>query len=72
MHVVIGLIAAFVIVALVARRRKTTRNCRWRADKKGDKGSLRKYRCAACGGEAFTAKNGPPNKCVAENAPKSL
>jgi len=72
MHIVLGLIVAFVLVALVARRRKTSRNCRWRAERSGDKGRLRKYTCAACGAEAFTASSGPPNLCKAETGSKPL
>ncbi|WP_295313142.1 hypothetical protein [Roseobacter sp.] len=63
MHIVIGLIIAFIIVAIFARRKRGTRLCRWRADRNGDRGSLRKYRCAACGAEAFTASDGPPQGC---------
>jgi len=66
MHIVIGLIVAFVIVAIFARRNKLTRKCRWRADRTGDRGELRKYRCAACGAEAFTATDGPPRDCKSE------
>lgn len=63
MPIVIGLIIAFVIVAIYARRNRSVRHCRWRADRTGDRGSLRKYRCMACGAEAFTAKDGPPCEC---------
>lgn len=66
MHIVIGLLIAFVIVAFFARRNKATRKCRWRADKTGDRGALRKYHCAACGAESFTAKPGPPRECKAD------
>ncbi|TMM51895.1 hypothetical protein FDT80_12685 [Sulfitobacter sabulilitoris] len=67
--VVIGLIVAFVLVVIFSRR--GTRACRWRADRTGDKGALRKYRCAACGAEAFTATDGPPRDCKADvNRPR--
>lgn len=66
MHIVIGLIVAFVVVALFARSNKHTRRCRWRQDRSGDRGSLRKYRCAACGAEAFTAAKGPPRDCKSD------
>ncbi len=46
MHIVIGLVIAFIIVAIVARRNRDTRRCRWRADRTGDRGALRKYKCA--------------------------
>ncbi|MGZ2258960.1 hypothetical protein [Roseobacter sp. A03A-229] len=66
MHIVIGLIIAFIVVALFARRNRNTRRCRWREDRTGDRGSLRKYKCAACGAEAFTATKGPPDTCKAK------
>lgn len=72
MHIVIGLIIAFVIIAIAARGRKTSRACRWRAEKSGDRGALRKYRCAACGAEAFTATRGTPNQCDLKQKGKGL
>lgn len=69
MHIILGLIIAFVIVALFARRNKNTRRCRWREDRTGDRGSLRKYKCAACGAEAFTAQKGPPRDCKSDLPP---
>ena len=65
MLMVIGLIVAFIIVAIYASRNRGRRNCRWRADRSGDRGALRKYRCAQCGAEAFTSTKGPPEKCFA-------
>lgn len=52
-----------IVVAYLAWRNRAVRGCRWRADLSGDKGALRKYRCAACGAEAFTASEGPPQTC---------
>ncbi|THH36016.1 hypothetical protein E4Z66_13195 [Aliishimia ponticola] len=66
MPFIIGLLIVFVVLIVVASRRKTTRTCRWRAEKSGDRGALRKYRCASCGQEAFTAQPGPPNKCLVD------
>lgn len=63
MPLLIALVLAVIVVAFVARRNKLTKSCRWRADKTGDRGSLRKYTCAACGAEAFTATSGPPKDC---------
>lgn len=51
------------VVAYLAWRNRGIRSCRWRADTTGNKGSLRMYRCAACGAEAFTASKGPPQSC---------
>lgn len=53
----------FGVVAYFAWRNRGTRGCRWRADRTGDKGALRKYRCMACGAEAFTAAKGAPRGC---------
>jgi len=52
-----------IVVAYLAWRNRDVRDCRWRADSTGDKGALRKYRCMACGAEAFTASKGPPDSC---------
>jgi hypothetical protein len=51
------------VVAYLAWRNRGVRGCRWREDRTGDRGALRKYRCAACGAEAFTATKGPPQSC---------
>ncbi|WP_366869474.1 hypothetical protein [uncultured Roseobacter sp.] len=69
MHIVVGLIIAFVVVAIFARRNRGTRRCRWREDRNGDRGSLRKYKCSACGAEAFTASKGPPDTCKSHLPP---
>lgn len=69
MHIIIGLLIAFVIVAFFARRNRATRNCRWREDHSGDRGGLRKYKCAACGAETFTSAKTPPRECKAHTQP---
>ena len=63
MHILLGLLVVFVILVLFARTRAKTRACRWRADRTGDRGNLSKFRCAACGAEAFTATGAPPEIC---------
>ena len=72
MLVVVGLIIAFILVAIYARRHRGRRDCRWRAERSGDKGDLRKYRCAACGAEAFSTTKGPPEKCFANERGSGL
>lgn len=72
MLMVVGLIIAFILVAIYASRNRDRRNCRWREDRSGDRGELRKYRCAACGAEAFTATKGPPDRCFARNRRSGL
>lgn len=63
MPLLIALVIAVVVVAIVARRRGPTRNCRWREDRAGSKGALIKYNCTSCGAEAFRS-NGKPDRCL--------
>lgn len=63
MHIVIGLLIAFVIVVIVTRQRGTTRDCRWRADRTGNRDGLHKYKCMACGAEVFTENGAAPKLC---------
>lgn len=72
MLVVVGLIIAFILVAIYASRNRGRRNCRWREERSGDRGTLRKYRCATCGAEAFTATKGPPETCFADKPGSGL
>ncbi|PWE29268.1 hypothetical protein DDZ14_18025 [Maritimibacter sp. 55A14] len=68
MIVVAGLLIAFVLVILFSNR--ATRACRWRADRRGDRPRATKYRCAACGAEAWTENGKPPRICMAHEGPK--
>jgi hypothetical protein len=61
MHIIIGLLIVFLVMALLRNRK--TRYCRWRRDKSGDKGNLQKYHCVTCGYEAYTAQKGEPKTC---------
>lgn len=61
MIVVIGLLVAFVLIVIFSNRR--TRACRWREDRRGDLDGMKKYRCAACGAEAYTETGAPPLIC---------
>jgi hypothetical protein len=63
MHILLGLLVAFVVIVLIARTRGQTRTCRWRADRTGDRGNMARYHCAACGAEAYTATGAPPQIC---------
>jgi hypothetical protein len=65
MLVIVGLVIAFVIVAMVARQTRATRHCRWRPDRSGDRAGQHKYRCAACGAETFCTTDTPPDRCLA-------
>ncbi|WP_101065657.1 hypothetical protein [Roseovarius salinarum] len=64
MIVVVGLIVAFVLVLIFANRE--TRDCRWREDRTGDRDGQKKFRCMACGAEAFTTTGKPPLDCRAK------
>ena len=64
MHIAIGLIVAFVLVALLSNRK--TRACRWRADRSQDSEQGGFYRCMQCGAETRTAHGHPPKICLRE------
>lgn len=63
MIVALGLVVAFVLVAFATLMSKTTRVCRWRADRRLDAEGQSYFRCASCGGEAFTEDGAPPKLC---------
>lgn len=63
MHILLGLLIAFVIVVIMTRSRRATRACRWREERSGNRGSLRKYQCMACGAEVYCAAKGDPDMC---------
>ena len=66
MHIVIGLLIAFVLVMLYARKNRAPRLCRWRSDHTGDHDALFKYKCAACGAVTYTGTKDPPNICLSD------
>ncbi len=68
MIVVVGLIIAFGLVLILSNRR--TRACRWRADRRQDRGGESCFNCMTCGAQVFTSTGKPPLDCVA-NTPKS-
>ena len=62
MFIVIGLIIAFILVAIYAR--PGMRNCRWREERSASRTGQTAYRCAACGARAFTTTGKPPLDCL--------
>ena len=66
MHIVIGLLLAFVLVVIYQRKHRATRLCRWRADHSGDQDALFKYTCAACGAQTYTQTKEPPKHCLSD------
>lgn len=61
MLVVVGLIAAFILVLVFSNR--ATRGCRWREYRVGTSGPHRRWHCVACGAEVFTSDDSPPKIC---------
>ncbi|MGH1464342.1 MAG: hypothetical protein ACRBBQ_03185 [Cognatishimia sp.] len=66
MHILIGLILAFVLVAVFSNRK--TRYCRWRMDKRRDQDGQRFYLCTYCGQSGFTENGKPPKLCLRKSA----
>lgn len=65
MHLIVGLLVSFVVVAVFARRYRGVRGCRWRRERSGDAAGQWFYRCAACGGTGYTDPETVPQVCVA-------
>ena len=63
MIVVVGLIIAFVLVAIYSRRE--TRVCRWREHRESGCDLRTRWRCAACGAEVVTPDGKAPKVCHA-------
>jgi hypothetical protein len=61
MLIPIGLILAFALIAIFARR--GMRSCRWRMDRARDEGGLSYFRCAACGAEVLVPQGQTPQDC---------
>lgn len=64
MIIIAGLIIAFVLIVIFSNR--ATRQCRWREARSGDRDGQRRFRCMACGAEAFTSDGKPPLHCMAK------
>lgn len=61
MFIPIGLIVAFILIAVFARREM--RLCRWRMDRTQDRDGMQFYRCAACGAEVLVPQGKTPQDC---------
>ncbi|MET4102875.1 hypothetical protein ABIE58_002311 [Roseovarius sp. MBR-78] len=61
MIVVVGLIVAFILVAVFSNR--ATRGCRWREYRVGGCDLRVRWHCVACGAEVFTSGGGAPTVC---------
>jgi hypothetical protein len=64
--VVVGLVLAFVLIAVFSNR--ATRGCRWR-EYPGEGGESR-WVCAACGAEAVGPRGRAPRRCLATDGKK--
>ncbi|MET4127358.1 hypothetical protein [Roseovarius sp. MBR-6] len=63
MLIVIGLIVAFVLVAIFSNR--ATRGCRWREYRLSGCDLRVRWHCVACGAEVFTSDGDAPRVCHA-------
>ncbi len=70
MHLLLGLLIAFVLVLLLTNRK--TRNCRWRANRRADRDGQAAYHCVTCGARALTSDGQAPRQCHAETPPPTL
>lgn len=61
MFVIVGIIVAFILIAVFANPRM--RGCRWREDRRAGPGS---YHCVACGARTVTTDGKPPRVCLAD------
>jgi len=62
MHIIIGLILAFVLLAIFRNRK--TRICRWRRNRSGDNHAGVMFKCMMCGAEIRVPRETPPNFCM--------
>ena len=62
MFVVVGLIVAFILIAVFSNR--APRACRWREYPGGDDS---RWFCVTCGAETRGAKGKPPQTCLRRN-----
>lgn len=65
MHIVLGLLLALALIAVYHMTTRTTRRCRWRADRTKDRDGQHCHYCAACGAETYTTSEKPPRVCHA-------
>ena len=70
MHIAIGLIVAFVLVALLSNRK--TRACRWRADRRQDSEQGSYFRCMHCGAETRTVVAARRKSAYAKAASRAI
>jgi len=65
MHILIGLILAFILLALFRNRK--TRRCRWRRERSGDTHDGFMFKCMMCGAQTYVDTQTPPNFCLNEH-----
>ncbi len=65
MLVIIGLIVAFVLIAVFSNR--ATRQCRWREYRRGETAT---WTCVHCGAETVGTPGKPPRTCLRDNSPR--
>lgn len=62
MHILIGLLLAFVLIAIFSNRK--TRGCRWRLDRARNENGQQFHICMACGAQCFTKDSTAPKTCL--------
>ena len=63
MHIVIGLMLAFILLAVFSNR--GMRQCRWRAHRRTEDVL---WRCAFCGAETVRPPDAKPDMCLRDNS----
>lgn len=63
---IVGLVAAFILVAVFSNR--ATRQCRWRARRGSGGDKTHEFKCMACGAETVTRDGKPPRTCLRPGA----
>lgn len=60
------LVILFAVVWFYPFRRRRSRDCRWKKDRRRHGTALIRWQCVACGVDAFTIDGKPPKQCKRE------
>ena len=66
MLVIVGLVIAFVLVAIYAKPK--IRACRWREDRTVSMPGQTAFHCVGCGARTFTSNGKPPLDCLKDRS----
>jgi len=67
MHILIGLILTFILLALF--RNRGTRRCRWRRDRSADNQTGFMFKYMMCGAQTYARTQTPLDFCMNDNQP---